>query len=261
MAVTMDQIKKLREITLVSFAECKNALTETDGDIDLAIDVLRKKWISKAAKRADNATSEGKIVVEVEWNKAYVVSVSCETDFVSRNDVFAEMLAKFMEVLKTSSSEADAMAKAEEIKSDYVLKIGENLKINALTVISGDVVESYVHSNGKLGAVLVAKSGAESADLKQIAMHVVATNPEYMSASEVSEEVVAKEKAIQLEMMQQDPKNAGKPAEILEKIIDWKMNKFKEENALLSQAFVVNPDVTVGQFIGDKLVSFKRFAI
>ena len=261
MAVTMDQIKELRERTLVSFSDCKNALIETDGDVELAIEALRKKWIAKAAKRADNETKEWKIKIDVAGNKAYIVSVGCETDFVSRNDVFGEMLDKFLEALKSTGDETTALTKCEEIKSDYVLKIGENLKILALNIVSGDAIESYVHSNGKLAAVVTAKAGTDAEKLKQVAMHVVATNPEVMSPADMPADVVAKEKEIQLEQMKQDPKNANKPADILEKIIEWKIKKFTEENALLTQQFVVNPDVTVGQLMGENLVSFKRFGI
>jgi len=130
------------------------------------------------------------------------------------------MLDKFLEALKSTGDETTALTKCEEIKSDYVLKIGENLKILALNIVSGDAIESYVHSNGKLAAVVTAKAGTDAEKLKQVAMHVVATNPEVMSPADMPADVVAKEKEIQLEQMKQDPKNANKPADILEKIIE-----------------------------------------
>ncbi|HRI36852.1 MAG TPA: translation elongation factor Ts [bacterium] len=262
MAVTMEQIKTLRERTLVGFADCKNALTEADGDMDKAIELLRKKGIAKAAKRAENETSEGKIKMLEVGGTTYVVSVSCETDFVARNDVFDGMLAAFLDIRKAAASDAEAMEKAEILKTDYVLKIGENFKINLLTAFSGEIVASYVHSNGKVASVVVAKSGTDMDKLRQVAMHVTATAPEVLRPEDISDEAVAREKDIALAQMQEDPKNAGKPAEILEKIIDGKMKKFREENALLTQAFVVNPEQTVGQAIGmDSVISFARFAI
>lgn len=262
MAITTQQIKELRERTLVGLADCKNALTEADGDMELAIDILRKKGIAKAAKRADNATAEGRIMIESDGKTAYAVSVSCETDFVSRNDVFGGMLSDFITILKNSASSAEALEKAEASKSDFVLKIGENLKINALEKYSGDVIEFYVHSNGKVASLVVAKEGTDREKLKQVAMHITATNPEVLSPTDIGEDLIAKEKEIALAQMKDDPKNAGKSEEILAKIIDGKMTKFREENALLTQPFVVNPDVKVGEFIGkDAIVSFKRFAI
>lgn len=134
--------------------------------------------------------------------------------------------------------------------------------IKALAKIEGDVIASYVHSNFKNAAVVVARAGTDAEKLKQVAMHVVAMNPQVVSPSDISEDVVNKEREIQLAMMKEDPKNAGKPDDILTKIIDGKMKKFREENALLTQAFVVNPDQSVGEFIGsDAIVAFFRYAI
>ena len=261
--VTAQLVKELRERTGVGMGDCKNALVETDGDIEAAIDLLRKKGMAKAAKRAGNETSEGKIKIVIEGTDAYVVVVSCETDFVSRNDTFEEMLTKFIELRKAAASDADALAIAEELKaSEYTMKMGENLQIRTLTKISGDVLASYVHSNFKNGAIVVAKAGTDADSLKQVAMHVVAASPVVVSPADIAEEVVAKEKEIQLAMMQEDPKNAGKPADILLKIIEGKMTKFREENALITQQFVVNPDQKVKDFIGaDAIVSFEKFTI
>jgi elongation factor Ts len=261
--VTPQMIKELRERTGVGMSDCKNALVEANGDMDAAIDSLRKKGLAKAAKRAGNETNEGKIKIVTEGNTAYVAVVTCETDFVARNETFDGMLGHFIDLRKASSDDATAITQAEELKaSEYTLKVGENMVIKALTRIEGDVIASYVHSNYKNGAVLVAKAGTDADKLKQVAMHVVATNPTVLSPSDISDEVVAKEKEIQLAIMKEDPKNAGKPDEILTKIIEGKMTKFREENALLTQPFVVNPDVKVGDFIGtDAIVSFVRYAI
>lgn len=256
-------IKELRERTGVGMSDCKNALVEANGDMEAAIESLRKKGLAKAAKRAGNETNEGKIKIVAEGNIAYVAVVTCETDFVARNETFDGMLTHFIDLRKAESSDEAAIAKAEELKaSEYTLKVGENMQIRTLTKIEGEVIASYVHSNAKNAAVVVAKAGTDADKLKQVAMHVVASNPQVVSPNDISDEIVAKEKEIQLAIMQQDPKNAGKPAEILEKIIDGKMTKFREENALLTQPFVVNPDQKVGDFIGkDSIVAFYRYSI
>lgn len=260
--ISLDLVKELRDRTGVGFGDCKNALTEADGDIEGAIELLRKKGIAKAAKRAENVTSEGKVKVRVAGNTAYVAVIGCETDFVSRNPAFDEMVEKFLDIRVASASDEAALASVEAIRGDYVLRIGENIRIITLTAVSGDAFGVYVHSNMKVGAVVVAKAGTDTEKLKQVAMHVVASNPEVLSPDDISDATIAKEKDIQLALMQEDPKNAGKPTEILEKIIEGKMTKFREENALLTQPFVINPDQKVRDFIGaDTLVSFARFAI
>ncbi len=261
--VTPQMIKELRERTGVGMSDCKNALVEANGDMEAAIESLRKKGLAKAAKRAGNETNEGKIKMVNEGSAVYVAVVTCETDFVARNETFDAMLGHFIDMRKAESSDEAAIAKAEELKaSEYTLKVGENMVIKALAKIEGEVLASYVHSNFKNGAVVVAKAGTDADKLKQVAMHVVATNPQVISPSDISDDIVAKEKEIQLALMQQDPKNAGKPAEILEKIIDGKMTKFREENALLTQPFVVNPDQKVGDFIGkDNIIAFYRYSI
>jgi elongation factor Ts len=182
---------------------------------------------------------------------------------VARNEVFEAMLGHFINIRKTASSDEAAIAIAEELKaSEYTLKVGENMVIRTLSKIEGDAVASYVHSNAKNGAIIVAKAGTDVSNLKQVAMHVVASNPQVLSPTDISEDIVNKEKEIQLEIMKQDPKNANKPDEILAKIIEGKMTKFREENALLTQPFVVNPDQKVGDFIGkDSVVAFYRYAI
>jgi elongation factor Ts len=261
--VTPQMIKELRERTGVGMSDCKNALVEANGDMEAAIELLRKKGLAKAAKRAGNETNEGKIKIVVEGSTAYVAVVTCETDFVARNETFDAMLGHFIDIRKSESSDEAAVAKAEELKaSEYTLKVGENMVIKALTKIEGPVIASYVHSNFKNAALVVGKTGTDTDKLKQVAMHVVASAPQVVSPSDIAEDIVAKEKEIQLAIMQEDPKNAGKPAEILSKIIDGKMTKFREENALITQPFVINPDQKVGEFIGaDSVVSFVRYSI
>ncbi len=261
--VTAQMIKELRERTGVGMSDCKTALIEANGDMDVAIDSLRKKGLAKAAKRSGNETSEGRIKIVTEGNTVYVAVVSCETDFVARNETFEGMLDHFITIRKGEATDEAAIVKAEELKaSEYTLKVGENMQIRALTKIEGEVIASYVHSNFKNGSVVIAKAGTDADLLKQVAMHVVASNPQVVSPTDISDADVAKEKEIQLALMEQDPKNASKPKDILEKIIDGKMTKFREENALLTQPFVVNPDQKVGDAIGqNNIVAFYRYSI
>ncbi len=261
--ITAQLVKELRERTGVGMSDCKNALVETNGDLELAIEVLRKKGIAKAAKRAGNETSEWRIKILVEGNDVYVASVSCETDFVARNETFEGMLDTFIQIRKNSADDTSAIASAEALKaSEFTLKVGENMKILTLTKISGPVVASYVHSNFKQGAVVVAQVGTDAEKLKQVAMHVVATQPQVVSPNDVPQAFVDKEMEIALELMKQDPKNAGKPEDILAKIVAGKLAKIKEENALMTQAFVVSPDQKVADFIGaNAVVSFEKFNI
>lgn len=261
--ITAQLVKELRERTGVGMADCKNALVETNGDIEWAIEALRKKGIAKAAKRAENETKEGRVKILVEPGVAYVASVSCETDFVARNETFSAMLDVFIELRKQSSSDAEALEKAEVLKaSEYTLKVWENMRILTLTKIEGPVVASYVHSNFKNGAVLVAQAGTDWEKLKQVAMHAVAMQPQVVSPDDVPDAFITKEREIALAQMAEDPKNAGKPADILNKIIDGKITKIREENALISQNFVVSPDQKVGDFIGkNAIVSFSLYTI
>jgi elongation factor Ts len=261
--VTAQQVKELRDRTGVGMGDCKNALVEANGDMEMAIEILRKKGLSKAAKRAGNETSEGKIKVVTEGTSTYVVVVSCETDFVARNETFEEMLTKFIDIRKSSATDEEALVKAEELKAgEYTMKVGENLQIRTLTKIEGDVIASYVHSNFKNGSIVVAKAWTDADKLKQVAMHATATNPEYLSPNDVPTDVVEKEKSIQLEMMQADPKMTGKPQQVLDNILAGKLAKFKDEASLLEQQFVINPDIKVKDFIGaDTIVKFYRYAI
>lgn len=261
--VTPQMIKELRERTGVGMSDCKNALVEANGDMDMAIELLRKKWLAKAAKRAWNDTNEGKIKIVLDWHHAYIAVVSCETDFVARNDTFEEMLTRFIDIRKVSSDDTSALIKAEELKaSEYTLKVWENIQIRVLTLIEWPVIASYVHSNYKNAAVVVGKAGTDPDKLRNVAMHVVASAPQVVSPSDISDDIISKERDIQLSIMQQDAKNVSKPSEILEKIIEGKMMKFREENALMTQPFVMNPDQKVSEFIWDwNVIQFYNFTI
>lgn len=261
MEITASLVKELRERTGIGMMECKKALSATNWDIDLAIEELRKKWLAKAASKADREATEWGIKVLVEWGKAYVISVSCETDFLANSQRFKDMLATLLEFLKSNWENSKAQAQ-ELINKDFSLEMWENLQIKEYKIVSWETLASYVHSNNKLAALIVAKSWSDEEKLKQIAMHVTAANPEFLKAEDISEEVIEKERAIQLEMMKNDPKMKGKSDEVLLKIIDGKMGKFKSDISLLEQAFVINPDIKVKDFIGVNTIdAYYRFSV
>lgn len=261
MAVTMELIKELRARTGIGMMECKKALTETDGDIDAAIEELRKKGLAKAAKKADREALEGGIKILSEDWKSYVISISCETDFLANSDKFKALLETIAVYLKDNGVDSkDAAQKL--IESDYALEMGENLQIKDYEIIEGGATADYVHSNGKIAAVVVAENTVDDTKIKQVAMHVTAANPEYLSPEDISKEVVDKEQQIQLDIMKNDPNMGNKSDDVLLKIISGKMWKFKSEISLLEQAFVIDPSMKVSTFLGDiKLVSFKRYSI
>lgn len=261
MAITAAQVKELREITGIWMMECKKALTETNGDMDKAIDELRKKGLAKAAKKADRETSEWGIKIIINNWKAAVLSIACETDFLANSDKFKAMLQRICEYL-LENGESSKEAAQGIINSDYALELGENLQIHEYKIMQWEVAASYVHSNGKLAALIIAKAWTDEEKAKQVAMHVTATNPDYLSPDEISEEVMDKEKSIQLEIMKNDPKMGNKPDEVLLKIIEGKMGKFKADVSLLEQQFVIDPNVKVKDFIGaDSITAFYRFSV
>jgi len=222
MAVTMELIKELRARTGIGMMECKKALIETDGDIETAIEELRKKGLAKAAKKADREAFEGGIKIISEAGKSYVISVSCETDFLANSDKFKAMLDVIANYLKDNGTDSKEAAQ-KLIESDYALELGENLQIKDYEVLEGGSVSDYVHSNGKLAAVVVAEGDADEAKLKQVAMHVTAASPEYLKPEDISDEIIEKEKQIQLDMMKNDPNMGNKSDDVLLKIIEGKM--------------------------------------
>lgn len=261
MAISMEQVKELRERTGIGMMECKKALIETEGDMDKAIDELRKKGLAKAAKKADRETLEGAIKIIIKWDKSAVLSVSCETDFLANSDKFKAMLEDIWNYLLENWADSKDAAQ-NLINSNYSLELGENLQIKDYLLIAWDKLASYVHSNGKLASLIVANSWADEEKLKQVAMHVTASNPEYLSTEDISAEVIEKEKSIQLDIMKNDPKMGNKSDDVLLKIIEWKIAKFKSDISLLEQAFVIDPNIKVKDFIWkDSIKSFYRFSI
>ena len=253
MAITAQQVKELRDRTGVAMMACKKALTETDGDIDKAIEVLRKKGAAKASSKADRSTSEGRIAV----SGRAIVKVLCETDFVGKNDKF---VAFAQEIADKASADGVEGAKElfESVKTDKIQEIGENIVLESMELLEGGtVVSAYVHTNGKIG-VLVALEGGTEQQAKDLAMHAAAMNPICANPEDVDQTLIEKEKEIAKEQLQ----NEGKPENIIDKIIEGKIKKFCAERALTSQSFVKDPSMTVAQYLGDaKLVRFIRLAV
>lgn len=233
--------------------ESKNALEASNGDIDGAIDYLRKKGLKQAAKKADRATHEGAVAISGRG----IVGVACETDFVGRNEQFIAFVTAL--AAKADTEGAGSVAPYfESVKGDKVLEMGENMQlISAARLEGGSTVAGYVHTNGKVAA-LVALSGGTQEHARDLAMHVVAMNPLVANPEDVSAELIAKEKEIWAEQL----KNEGKPEHIIAGILQGKEQKFAAEQALSCQKFVKDPSLTVQEYLGDAaLVSFIRVAV
>jgi elongation factor Ts len=260
--VTASMVKELRERTGAGMMECKKALVEANGDIELAIDNMRKSGQAKAAKKAGRVAAEGVIISKISADKKYgvILEVNCETDFVAKD---AGFLA-FSEKVATAALNdrmidlAALQAKFEEERTALVAKIGENIGIRRVAEISGDVVGSYQHG-ARIG-VLVAANGADDELVKHIAMHIAASKPEYVDPSDVPADVVEHERNIQIDIAMQ----SGKPREIAEKMVEGRMRKFTGEVSLTGQAFIMDPSKTVGDLLKEKkatVASFIRFEV
>ena len=286
MSISAAQVKQLRDMTGAGMMDCKAALAETNGDIEAAVDWLRKKGISKADKKAGRTAAEGLIGVASEGTSAVVVEVNSETDFVARNDAFQDIVRNVAQVALATDGSVDAVAAAtysgsqksvSDTIKDAIGTIGENMSLrrSAKLSVSNGAVATYVHNAvvenlGKMG-VLVAVEPIGDADAarafgRQVAMHVAATNPLALTADEVDAGAVAREKDI----FAAQARESGKPENIIEKMVEGRMRKFYEEVVLLKQAFVLNPDMTVEQALKAaekdigaeaKISGFVRFAL
>jgi len=255
MTVTIDQIKELRDMTGVSMSACKSALEEANGDMDKAIDVLRKKGEAKAVDRAARETHQGVVSMKAEGNKVAMAALLCETDFVARGENFNSVVDLLAQKLLDGSLKPED-TEVPEVK-ELVLKAGENIRIGKMALVEGDNVGTYIHTNKKIG-VIISLEGGNAEIARDVAMHAAATNPACVSPDEVPQEAVDKEKEIWREQLAKE----GKPAEIVEKIMMGKEKKFREENALLKQQFVKNPEQTIEQVLaGATIKTFVRIAV
>ncbi|QNS14433.1 translation elongation factor Ts [Mannheimia bovis] len=257
--ITASLVKELRERTGAGMMECKKALQEANGDIELAIDNMRKSGQAKAAKKAGNIAAEGVILARVANGFGVLVEMNCQTDFVAKDAGFlglANEVADYAAANKGIAIE-DLAAAFEEKRVALVAKIGENMNIRRVKFLDGNVIAQYLHG-AKIG-VLVAGEGSEE-ELRKVAMHVAASKPEFVNPEDVSAEVVAKEREIQIEIAM----NSGKPKEIAEKMVEGRMAKFTGEVSLTGQPFVMDPSQTVGQYlksVGTSVANFIRLEV
>jgi elongation factor Ts len=285
MTITAGMVKELRDKTGAGMMDCKTALNETNGDMEAAIDWLRAKGISKAEKKSGRVAAEGLVGVVAHGARAAVVEVNSETDFVARNEQFQELVRNVADAALATDGKVESVAAAKlaggktvsETVTGAIATIGENINLrrSAMLHVPHGVVATYVHNAaseglGKIGVLVALESVGDSAVLasigRQVAMHVAATNPLAATKEEVPVEVAEREKAIFIEQA----KESGKPMNIIEKMVEGRMRKFYEESVLGSQAFVINPDITVEAALKDaeksagapiKLKGFVRMAL
>ena len=270
MAITAALVKELRDSTGAGMMDAKKALTETNGDMEAAVDWLRTKGLAKAAKKSGRTAAEGLVGTHVSNGLGVMVEVNSETDFVSKNAEFQEMVANFTKAaLKVNNVDELLNSMIDdhtinEILTNKISTIGENMAIRRLSRLEGESVASYVHNSaadgmGKIG-VLVSMQGDDNGIGKQIAMHIAAANPASLSEDDLDSGTIEREKLV----LSEQARESGKPEAVIEKMIIGRMNKFFEEVTLLKQKFVINPDVTVSQAAADagvKIIGFARFEV
>jgi translation elongation factor Ts len=269
--ITAKLVKELRDMTGVGMMDAKKALVEVEGDIDKAVDFLREKGLAKAAKKADRIASEGVTATYVDGNTAALIELNSETDFVAKNDKFQALVATVVKAIAQAKpatmEEALAVKVGDKTIEELILEgttvIGEKLSLRrfeVLTKADGDAFGEYLHMGGRIGVLTVIEGSDDSVAAKDVAMHVAAINPRYVSREDVSEEDYKHEEKIQTEIAL----NEGKPANIVEKMIKGRMNKYLAEISLTEQAFVKNPDQTVAEFVaskGGKVKTFVRYEV
>lgn len=238
---------------------CKKALQETEGDVEVAIENMRKSGALKAAKKATKVAAEGQIIIKSADGKAALVEVNCQTDFVAKDASFLDFANKVADAAAADSLDINALKeKFEDERVALVAKIGENIEVRRVTYIDGDITSTYLHNGGKIG-VVVAGSGDEST-LKNMCMHVCASSPQFLSPDDVPEDVVEKERKVQLDIAM----NEGKPADIAEKMVTGRMKKFSGEVSLTGQPFVMEPKKSVGEVLKEaksEVTSFVRLEV
>ena len=253
MAITAAQVKELRDRTGAGMMDCKKALTETNGDIELAIDNMRKSGAAKAAKKAGNIAAEGTILIKNGNGYAALVEVNCQTDFVAKDSNFLAFANEVLAVAAASKvSIEDLKAQFEEARIALVTKIGENINVRRVEYIDGANLASYRHGD-RIGVVVAGEADEET--LKHIAMHVAASKPEFVTPDDVPAALVDRERALQIEIAM----NEGKPQEIAEKMVFGRMKKFTGEISLTGQAYIMEPKKTVGEILKEKGATVSNF--
>ena len=262
MAITAKDVQKLREMTGVGMMDCKKALTEAEGDMDKAIEILREKGLAASAKKAGRIAAEGMAYAAVIDGVGVVVEVNAETDFVGKNEKFVNFVKGVAAtVAACNPADLDALMACkydgtdltvQEQQQEMVLVIGENIKVRRFARFAEGFCVPYIHAGGKIGVLvsLNVEGDIDATEIgKDVAMQIAALNPRFWDKSQVTEDVLAEEKKIMLVQMANDPKMANKPDQVKEKIVDGKLNKFYSENCLLQQEFVKDGDLTVEKYI------------
>ena len=264
MAFTAQDVKTLREMTNVGMMDCKKALTETDGDMDKAVEWLREKGLAKAAKKAGRIAAEGMAYADVcpKCGVGAVVEVNCETDFCAKSEPFVNFVKDICHVvINDNPADIEALLNCKypnsnltvaETLPEKVMSIGENLQIRRFVRYAENTSVAYVHAGGKIGVLvnLAVEGGIDATAIgKDVAMQIAALNPRFWDKSLVTEDVIAEEKKVLVAQMDNDPKMATKPQQVKEKIAAGKLNKFYEENCLLQQAFVKDGSMSVEQYM------------
>lgn len=268
MTVTAAQVKELRDMTGAGMMDAKKALVETGGNVENAVDWLRKKGMAKAEKKAGRAAAEGAVLAKTAGNKAAMVEVNSETDFAAKNNKFQEFSNTVLEiVLNSGESDVEAIKGMDygngktvgEQQVELVATIGENIGLRRAAFVeeANGTVGAYVHMGGKIG-VLVGLSEAGQDDVaKQVAMHIAASNPQFLNRDSIEADVLAREEKVYTERAEA----SGKPAQVVEKIVQGQLNKFCEEICLVDQAFVMDTDRKVGEVVQGEISSFTRLGL
>jgi len=271
MAISAALVKELRERTSAGMMECKKALVETDGDIEAAVEYLRKAGMAKADKKADRTAAEGLIVIETSGDakKAAMVEVNCETDFVAKDDNFQKFAKEVASIVLTHTpADLDALLGTKMQTGDSVqdsikgliAKIGENMSVRRFVLVESSAGTIGSYSHGSRIGVLVNMEGGDGELAKDIAMHIAASKPECVSTEQVPAELIDKEK----EIFSAQAAESGKPADIIEKMVSGRINKYLKEITLLGQPFVKDPDTTIEKLLKSKnatVVAFNRFEV
>jgi elongation factor Ts len=264
-------VKELRDMTGAGMMDAKKALTETDGDMDAAVDWLRTKGLAKAAKKSGRVAAEGLVGVAVSNGKGVAIELNSETDFVAKNTDFQQLVSDIANVALEVGESVEVVKAAalngktvEDVLTDAIARIGENMTLRRMHLLEGETLVHYVHNAaadgmGKIG-VLVALNGADNGIGKQVAMHIAATSPAALSEADLDPAVVEKERQVQIDIARE----SGKPEAVIEKMILGRMQKFVAEVTLLNQQFVINPDITVAQAAkeaGVEITGFVRMEV
>ena len=269
--ITASLVKELRERTGAGMMDCKKALTQTDGDIDAAIDYLRENGIAKAAKKADRIAAEGLSYIEVKGNKAVILEINSETDFVAKNEKFVALVKNVADAIlaaepKTLEEALQVEAQGgtvEAVINEGIATIGEKLSLRRFEVVSktdSDAFGAYSHMGGRIGVLTLVEGSTDEEAAKDVAMHIAALAPRYLDESEVPADILEHEKKV----LTEQALNEGKPANIVEKMIVGRINKFLEEITVVKQKFVKDDSLTVEKFVaskGGKLAKFVRYEV